>query len=335
MDPRGDRRGPATSHPASVLRSDIAGVCRRRAQRVCAVRYSCHRWMVAGRAGSSRDRSRRGRCRDLVWTVPAGERALRVVAGRSLQPSQSDCRAERRCRRRGTPHDSRASCGGDGANRLRRTVSRDERRDARPGADGRVWLSNRWTGGRASAGASRTGAGGRLLNPEGSRQSPTDQRRSLRRSGRRHADRLRLPDFSGGQHQRREVCHGTGHARRRKLPRDDRRAAASRSNDHGRRSRHGGAGRGDFRTARQATVSRHGADWRTGDDHAGRGPRAGVHDCGRECGLRHVTTDHRAAADPAAAARLVRRPGALAKGETPSRRRCISSRAARRATNRS
>ena len=196
VHPRGARRGPAASHPASVLRSGVAGVCRRRAQRVRAVRYSCHRWMVDGRAGSSGDRSRRGRCRDLVWTVPAGERALRVVAGRSLQPSQSGSRAEGGCRRRGTPDDSRASCGGDGANRHRHTVSRDQRRDARPGADGRFRLSDRWTGGRASAGASRTGARGRLLHPEGSRQSPTGQRRSLCGCGRGHADRLRLPALS-------------------------------------------------------------------------------------------------------------------------------------------
>jgi hypothetical protein len=46
------------------------------------------------------DRFRRGRNRDLVWPVPAGERALRIVAGRSLQPSQSASRAEGRCRRR-------------------------------------------------------------------------------------------------------------------------------------------------------------------------------------------------------------------------------------------
>ena len=76
---------------------------------------------------------------------------------------------------------------------------------------------------------------------------------------------------------------------------------------------HGGARRGDFRTARQATLSGHGADWRrvtlTLEDALllrpsaqRREPRAGVHDCGRECRLRHVTTDHRAAADPAAAA---------------------------------
>ena len=51
----------------------------------------------------------------------------------------------------------------------------------------------------------------------------------------------------------------------------------------------------------------HGADWRTGEGHARRRPRAGVHDCGRECRLRHVATDHRAAADPAAAARLIHR----------------------------
>ena len=158
--------------------------------------------MVAGRAGSSRDRSRRGRYRDLVRTVPARERALRVVAGRSLQPSQSDSRAEGGCRRRRTPDDSRASRGGDGANRHRRAVSRDQRRDARPGADGRVWLSDRWTGGRASAGAGRTGARGRLLDPEGSRQSPTGQRRSLGGGGRGHADRLRLPGLSSRQHER-------------------------------------------------------------------------------------------------------------------------------------
>ena len=164
-------------------------------------------------------------------------------------------------------------------------------------------------------------------DPEGSRQSPTGQRRALCCGGRGHADRLRLPALSSRPHEWSGVCHGARHARRRKFSRDHRRAAAARSNDHGRGPHHGGAGRGDFRTARRATVSGHGADWRTRDGHAGREPRAGVHDCRRECGLRHVTTDHRAAADPAAAADC-----------PPSRvprRRCISSRAARRATNRS
>ena len=102
----------------------------------------------------------------------------------------------------------------------------------------------------------------------------------------------------------------------------------SRSNDHRRGPHHGLAGRGDFRTARGATVSGHRADWRTGDGHAGREPRAGVHDRRRECGLRHVTADHRAAADPAAAAGLATEP-------CSAHRRCISSRAARQATNRS
>ncbi len=111
----------------------------------------------------------------------------------------------------------------------------------------------------------RTGARGRLRHPEGSRQSPTGQRRSLCCAGRGHADRLRLPDISSRQHEGREVCHGARHARRRKFSRDRRRAAASRSNDHGRGPHHGGAGRGDFRTARRATVSGHGADWRTRD----------------------------------------------------------------------
>ena len=137
-----------------------------------------------------------------------------------------------------------------------------------------------------------------------------------------------------------EVCHGARHARGRKLSRDHRRAAAARSNDHGRGPHHGGARRGDFRTARRAALSGHGADWRTRDGHAGRRPRAGVHDCGRECGFRHVTIDHRATADPAAAARRVHRPpwrrsarAKAAEDGLPSR--CISSRAARRATNQS
>ena len=90
VHPRGARRGPAASDPASVLRSGVAGVCWRRAQRVRAVWHSRHRGMVDGLAGSSRDRFRRRRCRDRGWTVPAGERALRIAAGRSLQPSQSD-----------------------------------------------------------------------------------------------------------------------------------------------------------------------------------------------------------------------------------------------------
>ena len=85
--------------------------------------------------------------------MPAGERALRVVAGGSLQPSRPDPRAEGGCRRRRTPDDPRASRGGDGADRHRRPVSRDQRRDARPGADGGFRLPDRWTGGRAPAGA--------------------------------------------------------------------------------------------------------------------------------------------------------------------------------------
>ena len=55
--------------------------------------------------------------------------------------------------------------------------------------------------------------------------------------------------------ERREVRHRARDARRRKLSRDRRRDAAARSNDHRRRPHHGGAGRGDFRTARRATVS--------------------------------------------------------------------------------
>ena len=55
--------------------------------------------MVDRRAGSSRDRSRRRQYRDLLWTLLAGERALRIVAGPSLQPSQPGSGAEGRCRR--------------------------------------------------------------------------------------------------------------------------------------------------------------------------------------------------------------------------------------------
>ena len=213
--------------------------------------------MVDGLSGSSRDRFRRGQYRDLVWTVPAGEPALRIAADRSIQPSQSDSRAEGGCRRRGTPHDSRASRRGDGSNRHCHTVSRHQRGDARPGADGRFWLSDRWTGGRAPAGAPRPGERFWLLHTEGSRQPPTGKRRALRCHGRGHADRLRLPALSSRAHGGSGVRHGAGHARQRKFPRDYRRAAASRSNDHGRGPPHGRAGRGDFPTARGATVSGH------------------------------------------------------------------------------
>jgi hypothetical protein len=68
----------------------------------------------------------------------------------------------------------------------------------------------------------------------------------------------------------REVCHGARHARRRELSRDHRREAASRADDHGRGPHDGGACRGDFRTARQAAVSRDGGDWPTRDGHDGR-----------------------------------------------------------------
>ena len=102
----------------------------------------------------------------------------------------------------------------------------------------------------------RPGARGRLLHPEGSRQSPAGQRRALGGGGRGHADRLRLPGLSRRQHEWSGVCHGARHARRRKLSRDHRRAAAARSDDHGRGPHHGGAGRGDFRTARRSNCFR-------------------------------------------------------------------------------
>ena len=222
--------------------------------------------MVDRRAGSSRDRSRRGRCRDLVWTVPAGERALRVDAGRSLQPSQSDSRAEGGCRRRGTPHDSRTSCGGDGSNRNRRTVSRAQRRDARPGADGRVWLSNRWTGGRASAGASRTGARSRLLHPEGSRQPPTGKRRALGCAGRGHADRLRLPALSS---RRARMERSSSRRRSRASAKISWRQSARRCFEVGRSRLEDRIMAAPVAVISEplarATLSGHGADWRTGD----------------------------------------------------------------------
>jgi hypothetical protein len=89
---------------------------------------------------------------------PAGERAVRIVAGRSLQPSQPGSRAERGCRRRRAPDDSYPSCRRDGSDRRRRTVSRDKRRDARSSADRRFWLSHRWPGGRPPAGTRQPGS---------------------------------------------------------------------------------------------------------------------------------------------------------------------------------
>jgi hypothetical protein len=88
--PRGTRRRAAASHPASVLRSGAAGGRGRRDQRVRPVRHSGHRRMVSRRAGSRRDRSRCGQSRDRRGPLPARERALRIAAGRALQPSQSD-----------------------------------------------------------------------------------------------------------------------------------------------------------------------------------------------------------------------------------------------------
>ena len=57
-----------------------------------------------------------------------------------------------------------------------------------------------------------------------------------------------------------------------------------------------------------------------------REPRAGVHDCGRECRLRHVTTDHRAAADPAAAAGGTRADGASHRARRAGRRTKVEGR---------
>ena len=230
----GARREPAASHPAPVLRGVAAGGCRRGAERLRALRYSRHGCVVVGRAGSSGGRSGRGRHRDLVRSVPARERALRPVAGASLQPSQSDCRAEGGCR-----------WWGRHAIRVHRVaamvqigiaipffvlsgVMLDRVRTAEFGfpTDGLAAA--------ASAGVSRTGARGRFLDPEGSRQSSTGQRRPLRRGGRGHADRLRLPELSRRQSDCSEVRHGAGHARRREFPRDHRRAAGARPDDHGR-----------------------------------------------------------------------------------------------------
>ena len=276
-------------------------------------------WWI-GRAGSSRDRFRRRRYRDLVRTVPAGERALRIDAAvrfsrPNLVPALKDD----------------AGGGGRQAIRVHRVAAMvqvgiaipflvRQRRDARPGADGRFWLSNRWTGGRAPAGASRTRARGWLLHPEGSRQSSAGKRRARccawpracrSTSTTRH---FRVARTGGAEFVTAHVTRvGENFLETIGAP------LAARPNDHGRGPPHGCAGRRDFRTARGATVSRRRADWRTGDGHAGREPRRGVHDCRRECGLRHLTADHRATADPAAAARLVRRSlaAALAGGALP------------------
>ena len=125
VDSRGARRGPAALDPASVLRSDPAGVRRRRAQRVRAVRHS--RRSLAGIWASPVPEEidfDATSVADRVRTVPGRERALRLVAGGSFQPSQPDSRAEGGCRRRRTPDHSRASHRGDGADRHRRAISR-------------------------------------------------------------------------------------------------------------------------------------------------------------------------------------------------------------------
>ena len=82
-------------------------------------------------------------------TLPRGQRALRIAAGHSLQPSQPAAGAAGRCRPRRKPDDSRASHRGDGADRDRRAVSRDQRRDDRSRADCRLRVDDRGVGGRA------------------------------------------------------------------------------------------------------------------------------------------------------------------------------------------
>ena len=113
--------------------------------------------------------------------------------------------------------------------------------------------------------------------------------------------------------RRRRVRHGAGHARRRELPRDHRRAARCAAGRSRPRTASWRAGRGDFRTARGAAVP-----WRRADRRAGevtledsREQEFTVVGVTADFATSQLTTE--AAADPAAAA-----GGAL-------RRRCTSS----------
>ena len=127
-----------------------------------------------------------------------------LVAGRSLQPSQSDPRDQGRCRRRRHADDSRASPRGDGADRHRRAVSGDQRRDARPRANRRFWLSDRWARRGEAAGRrqARREAGFSIRAVATICNRP---RCALGRGGRGHADRLRLPRISRRARGRRET----------------------------------------------------------------------------------------------------------------------------------
>ena len=86
---------------------------------------------------------------------------------------------------------------------------------------------------RAPAGAGRTGARGRVLHPAG---FATISGRPAACALWRVAEGMPIDfdyrEFRVASTTGREVCHRARHARRRKLPRDHRRAAAARANDH-------------------------------------------------------------------------------------------------------
>ena len=196
----------------------------------------------------------------VVWPVPAGERALRAVAGvRFSRPDLiSAMKADAAA---GTRDDSRASRRGHAAIGIAIPFPVIERRDARPvrTADfgsrptdsGRPPADARWIGTEA---ASRS-----------ERFATISSRRAASRSRcRRHADRLRRSRSSRRRRDGRGVRHGAGHARRRKVPAKPsaRRwfAAAIMPKTASRRRR-----RGDFRYRWPATVIRPRTDWRTAE----------------------------------------------------------------------
>ena len=185
VDSRRARRRPAGPRAASVLRSARAGGCRRHAQCGRGVRHSGADRMVDGRAGSSRGRLRCGGRPGRGGPLPGGQCALRIAASHSLQPPKPAAGAAGERGPRRHPEDSCPSHRRHGADRRRRAVSGDERRDDRSRADGGLRISARRSGGGAHP---RVGqAARRRVHPVGRRRSPAGGRRALGGGRRRDA----------------------------------------------------------------------------------------------------------------------------------------------------
>ena len=220
-----------------------------------------------GRAGS-RDRSGRGRCRDLVWTVPARERALRLMpAVRFSRPNLI----------RALKED--AGGGGRHTIRVHRVAAMVQIGIAAPFLVlSGVMLDRVRT---AEFGFPTDGlAAARLPAPVGPEREAGFSSGGFATISNRQAAFARLSwprapiDFD---YRRFRVGRKDGSefvtAQVTRVGENFLETSARRCFEVGRSRRgphHGCARRGDFRTARQATLSGHRADWRTGDDHDGR-----------------------------------------------------------------